>query len=194
MDFSKNYILENDIVLLRPLTMEDYELLLPFSIHEPTLWEYSLIPASSPELLKKYMEAAIEDREKGLSYPFIVFDKRVNQIAGSTRFYDYQRGHNTVQLGFTWYGKAFQGTGLNKPCKYLMLEFAFQEMGVDRVEFRADNNNKRSIAAMKSLGCVEEGVLRNNCKSLTGRRDSIVLSILREEWDGGVEERLKARI
>ena len=63
-----------------------------------------------------------------------------------------------------------------------MLQFAFEDCGVARVEFRADYKNKRSISAMKSLGCVEEGVLRSNCDSPSGRRDSIVLSILKQEW------------
>ena len=66
---------------------------------------------------------------------------------------------------------------------------------MQRVEFRADNNNKTSIAAMKSIGCVEEGVLRSNTlKSDGGRRDSIVLSILKSEWEGGVKERLALRL
>lgn len=50
-------------------------------------------------------------------------------------------------------------TGLNKNCKYLLLQYAFEELGMERVEFRADNNNSRSVAAMKSIGCTVEGVL-----------------------------------
>ncbi len=88
-------------------------------------------------------------------------------------------------------GQHFQGTGLNKHCKYLLLDFAFDKMQMERVEFRADNNNKRSIAAMKSIGCIEEGVLRSNTIKQDGnRRDSIVLSILKAEWENGVKDRL----
>jgi RimJ/RimL family protein N-acetyltransferase len=68
-------------------------------------------------------------------------------------------------------------------------------MGMERVEFRADNGNERSIAAMKSIGCVEEGVLRSNGVKHNGqRRDSIVLSILRAEWEGGAKERLYQKL
>jgi len=64
-----------------------------------------------------------------------------------------------------------------------LLEFAFEKMEVCRVEFRADLRNKRSIAAMKSIGCTEEGILRSNGYCADGsRRDSIVLSIIKEEW------------
>ena len=64
-----------------------------------------------------------------------------------------------------------------------------------RVEFRADNDNLRSIRAMKSIGCVVEGVLRSNMfKPNRQRRDSIVLSILKEEWDKEVKNRLLKKI
>ena len=189
-NFEAAYILENDRVLLRPLVKEDISHLLLFSLNEPELWTYSLVPANGEENLKKYMELAHAKREQHDSYPFIVFDKKTQQYAGSTRFYDIQIQHNTLQLGYTWYGKAFQGTGLNKHCKYLLLKFAFETLGVDRVEFRADNNNKKSIAAMQSIGCTVEGVLRSNCKAMAGRRDSIVLSILKDEWIANVKSLL----
>jgi RimJ/RimL family protein N-acetyltransferase len=138
---------------------------------------------------------ASDARKEEKEYPFIVFDKLSNSCAGSTRFYDIQLLQKTLQLGYTWYGKDFQGTGLNKQCKYLLLSFAFEKMGMERVEFRADNNNKRSIAAMKSIGCKEEGVLRSNSVKQDGlRRDSIVLSILKVEWENEVKQRLLTAI
>ena len=194
-DLSANYILEDNCVLLRPLMVEDCDNLLLFSLNEPDLWQYSLVKVAGEENLKSYINEAIHDRGAGKAYAFIVFDKRGQQYAGSTRFYDIQVSQRTLQLGYTWYGKKFQGTGLNKHCKFLLLQFAFEQLGMERVEFRADYNNKKSIAAMKSIGCVEEGVLRSNTlKSDGGRRDSIVLSILKSEWEGGVKERLALRL
>jgi RimJ/RimL family protein N-acetyltransferase len=193
-NFLQEHILENDTVRLNPLHHHDIDKLLHFSEQQPELWKYSLQPADGLENLKVYIDFALRGRKEETAYPFVVFDKRTQQIAGSTRFYDFQKNHNTVQLGYTWYGKEFQGTGLNKQCKMLMLEFAFENIGVDRVEFRADANNERSIAAMKSIGCTVEGILRNNCAAPKERRDSIVLSILKDEWFGGVKEVLKSKI
>lgn len=193
-DSNKEYILENERVLLRPLKIEDLENLVNFSLNEPSLWDYSLLPADGIENLKTYIDAALNAKASGTAYPFIIWDKKENKYAGSTRFYDIQPKHNTLQLGFTWYGENFQGTGLNKNCKFLLLSFAFENLGVDRVEFRADNKNKRSIAAMKSIGCTEEGILRSNCASPSGRRDSIILSILKEEWQNELKEALIKRL
>jgi RimJ/RimL family protein N-acetyltransferase len=192
LNFKVNYTLENEMVKLRPLELNDFENLLHFSINEPELWMYSLIQANSEINLKKYIELAINGRENSKEYAFIVFDKRAEKFAGSTRFYDIQIENLTLQLGYTWYGKDFQGTGLNKNCKYLLLEFAFEILKMERVEFRADYENKRSISAMKSIGCKEEGVLRSNGFKADGtRRDSIVLSILKEEWNYKIKNELK---
>jgi RimJ/RimL family protein N-acetyltransferase len=193
IDFNKEYILENSVVRLTPLSMDDFDKLVGFATNEPELWTYSLLQANSPERMKTYIEKALKDRQNKTGYAFLVFDKRTNQYAGSTRFYDIQTENAALQLGFTWYGKAFQGTGLNKSCKYLLLEFAFEVLNMERVEFRADNENDRSINAMKSIGCIVEGVLRSNTYKPNGeRRDSIVLSILKDEWYRAVKPKLKA--
>ena len=194
-DLSKDYVLENKCVLLRPLTFEDCNNLRYFSLNEPEIWTYSSQKAAGEANLVKYIEFALQARKTGKEYPFIVFDKRTQAYAGSTRFYDIQPDHKMLQLGFTWYGKAFQGTGLNKNCKYLLLQFAFEQMGMERVEFRADHNNTRSIAAMKSIGCTVEGVLRSHAIKLDGsRRDSIILSILKQEWEFQVKDSLWRKI
>lgn len=194
LNFKEDIVLENNRVILRPLVPGDFDELLHFSLNEPELWEFSLQPGDGEENLKTYLAFAFDEKEQERSYPFLVIDKTSGKVAGTTRFYDYQKGHNTVQLGYTWYGREFQQTGLNRNCKYLLLNYAFHTLKLDRVEFRADNNNLRSIAAMKKIGCIEEGVLRSNCASPTDRRDSIILSILRNEWIEEKQEQLKSII
>ena len=194
-DTAKQYILENDVVKLMPLAANHHLHLLPFVLQEPELWKYSLFSAAGENDLTNYIDKALAARLAGTEYPFIVFDKRTKEYAGSTRFYDIQTKNKTMQLGYTWYGSKFHGTALNKNCKLLLLTFAFERLGMERVEFRADNRNEKSIAAMKSIGCIAEGVLRSHLITPNGqRRDSIVLSILKSEWDGGVKEALVKKI
>ncbi|MFL5766155.1 MAG: GNAT family N-acetyltransferase [Bacteroidia bacterium] len=194
-DFSTDHILEDDVVRLSPLKSADLLPLLPISLNEPEIWKYSLVQASGEENLRNYIHAALDAKAAKTDYPFIVFDKRSGQYVGSTRFYDIQLKQKTLQLGYTWYSKAAQGTGLNAHCKFLLLQFAFESMGMERVEFRADNNNTKSIAAMKGIGCTVEGILRQNVIKLDGgRRDSIILSILKKEWDERVKSLLINKI
>lgn len=192
----QNTILEDEFVLLRSLQLNDVDNLIEISNNEPETWEYSLVRANGRANLENYIQLALQAREKNIEFPFIVFDKKSGKYAGSTRFYDINLPFKTLQLGYTWYGKDFRGTGLNKHCKYLLLQFAFETLGMERVEFRADNNNERSIAAMKSIGCKVDGVLRSHMPTLGSevRRDSIVLSILKKEWFAEVKENLQARL
>lgn len=190
-DREAEYVLEDERVLLRPLHESDFEYLLPYAISEPDTWKYSGISAHGEERMKAYIQAALNGRKASIQYPFIVFDKETQEYAGSTRFYDIQPDNAMLQLGYTWYGEKFRGSGLNKHCKFLLLKFAFETLDMHRVEFRADARNERSIAAMKSIGCTVEGILRSNMwLEGGGRRNSIVLSILKEEWESGVKENL----
>jgi RimJ/RimL family protein N-acetyltransferase len=195
-NLQEDYFLEDERVLLRPLKKEDWVNLLPISLNEPDTWKYSLISAAGEEGLKNYINIALQAKETGKEYPFIVFDKKTNKYAGSTRFYDINLPYKTLQLGYTWYGKEFRGTGLNKHCKFLLLSSAFEKLDMERVEFHADNKNERSIAAMKSIGCKVEGVLRNHqpTRDAEIRRDSIILSILKEEWFSGAKENLRKKL
>jgi len=188
-------ILEDERVLLRPLVATDLEHLLPFALNEADIWKYSLVSPAGEEGMQNYISTTLQNRAAGIEYPFIVFDKQSNSYAGSTRFYDIQENNLTTQLGYTWYGKAFQRSGLNRHCKLLLLQFAFEEWNLERVEFRADADNERSVNAMKAIGCTVEGILRSNMSIVAGgRRNSIVLSILKSEWFAAVKEHLQKKI
>ena len=194
--FTQHIILENERVLLRPLELSDAEHFIPFVIAEPTLWRYSREAPYDVPSMQQYVENAIQNRIDQKEYTFIIFDKKANRYAGSTRFYDIQQHpkFRTTQLGYTWYGKDFQQTGLNRHCKFLIFQFVFEQWELERVELRADVRNEKSIAAMKAIGCVTEGVIRKHLQNNEGgRRDSVICSVLKEEWFGGVKEMLHSK-
>jgi RimJ/RimL family protein N-acetyltransferase len=194
-EFTKDTILENERVLLRPLALADITFLEKYVLEEPALWKFSLVAIQNKTDLEKYIQDALHARSQQTAYPFIVFDKLTQSYVGSTRFYDIQLANGTTLLGYTWYSQKVWGSGLNQHCKFLLLQFAFDQIGLKRVELRAGNNNKRSIAAMKKIGCTVEGVLRNHLPMPNGtRRDSIVLSILKEEWEVELKQKLEAQL
>ncbi len=189
--FENKPILEDERILLRAIRKDDFNNLLPFSLHEPDIWKYGLITAAGEENLRKYIAGAVKNMKEKKEYVFIIFDKKANCYAGSTRFYDIQRDYLATQLGYTWYGKEFQRTGLNRHCKLVLLTWVFEVWGMERLEFRAHAGNEKSITAMKAIGCVAEGILRSHMPTVDGsRRDSIVLSILKTEWFESVRELL----
>ncbi|NHA07256.1 GNAT family N-acetyltransferase [Mucilaginibacter sp. HC2] len=190
-----DYTLEDEWILIRPLITDDYKNLLPFALYEPNIWEYSPISAKGADGMRNYIDRALKGRSEGNEYPFIIYDKKAGEYAGSTRFYDIQAANQALEIGYTWYGEKFRGTGLNKHCKFLLLQLAFEELDMKRVGFRAHAKNERSIAAMKSIGCTVEGIIRSHLPLPDGtRRDSILLSILQHEWFDGVKEMLQTKL
>ena len=88
------------------------------------------------------------------------------------------------EIGWTWYGKEFQGTGLNKACKYELLKFGFETIGFKRIQFSADLENLRSQKAIEKLGAKKEGVFRNNYIDASGNsKTDVYYSIISDEWN-----------
>ncbi len=194
-DFAKGYLLEDDFVQLRPLRIEDVPYLLDIA-NEPDIWKYSFVKGDGAKNLTTYIQTAIDQRKAKKEYPFIVYDKVKEQYAGSTRYCEIMPSLSAIRLGYTWYGSKYRGTGLNKHCKYLMFEFAFETMGVERIGMGAYVENEISIAAMQSVGCKKEGILRGIFPAITGegRTDGVLLSILKNEWFEEEKFKLQAKL
>ncbi len=114
ISFPQNLVLEDERVILRPLERTDVDFLAPFAINESDIWKYYLTPLNTREHIANYINLTVDQRELQKEYPFIIFDKKANAYAGSSRFYDIQLHNLTTQLGYTWYGKKFKRTGLNR--------------------------------------------------------------------------------
>lgn len=182
MNFNEDYILENDFVKLTPLEPKHVSELLEIS-NEPDIWTYSFIKGNGLENLTDYIESTVQARKSKKEYPFLVFDKIQNKVAGCTRYYDIIPSLQSLRVGYTWYGKDFRGTKLNKSCKYLLFDFAFNHLNFERIGLGAYAENKISIAAMESVGCTKEGIFRNFLPTKNGRTDAVLYSILKNEWE-----------
>jgi RimJ/RimL family protein N-acetyltransferase len=175
-------LLENHIALLRPLEINDYYSFLQIAF-DKNIWLRTTNRIESKEDLMKYVEDSIKEREKDSRYPYTIIDKRVNRIAGCTSYGNVSEKDKRLEIGWTWLGKDFQGMGLNKACKFLLIQNAFEKLGFERVEFKTDVLNMQSRKALEKIGAVEEGVLRSHTLMPDGsRRDTIYYSILKPEW------------
>ena len=181
--FDEEIRLENDFALLRPITESDIDHLLPIATEDKDLLQFSPAPIYSTELLETYIDTAILNRVNKNRYTFIVFDKTKNAYAGSTSFLNISNADDRLEIGATWYGKKFQRTGLNRNCKYLLLEYAFDHLAAERVEFKTDERNVASRTAIEKIGGQLEGTLRRHTLMYDGhRRNTVYYSILKNEW------------
>lgn len=119
-------------------------------------------------------------RSKANNRTFVLYDG--DELAGMSSFLGIDEDRGVLEIGGTYYRPKFRGTGFNRRVKDMMLRRAF-DCGFRRVEFRVDERNKRSQVAMTKLGAVREGVMRADRITWTGHvRDTVLFSILRDEW------------
>ena len=174
--------LENDYVKLSLLDLSNYEHLLDVA-QEKDLIFYSPSDISTPEKLKDYVQIAVDGYYHKTTIPFIIFDKKKQAYAGCTRFGLIHWKNKVMHIGWTWIGHNFQGTGLNKQMKFLMLQYAFETLAFDKVEFRIDERNQKSRKAVEKIGARLEGILRKDTLMKDGfKRSTCCYGILREEW------------
>ena len=151
---------------------------------DPRIWRFMRYGRVDTETqLGSWVRELLELQARGTDLPFTVIHQDTGNPIGCTRYLDIDRVNRAVEIGGTWYGVEYQGTLVNSECKYLLLRHAFEELGCIRVWFKTDLRNKRSQHALENLGAVKEGVLRHHMLLPDGHiRDSVVYSILPEEW------------
>lgn len=147
------------------------------------IWTYTSAEIRSIEDMKQYLKQALNEKINGTQNPFVIIEKKTNQIIGSTRFLDIDCQHKRLEIGFTWLTPTKWRTPINTECKYLLLKFAFEQLSVNRVQIKTDHENKRSQAAIERLGAKKEGILRNHMIRPNGTiRNTIIYSIIDSEW------------
>ena len=137
----------------------------------------------TPEGLRTYIQTALTWQANGTAVPFAVISKAAGRAIGSTRYANIDKVNRRLEIGWTWYGRAFQRTAVNTETKYLLLQHAFETLGCIRVEFKTDVLNERSRRALLRIGAKEEGVFRRHMILADGRvRDTVYFSIIDTEW------------
>jgi len=176
--------LENNQVKLSLLDLSNYKHLLDIASEKDLIY-YSPSDISTPETLKDYVQTAVDGYYNKTTIPFIIYDKTKQAYAGSTRFGLINWKNKVLHIGWTWIGKEFQGSGLNKHIKFLMLQYAFETLEFEKVEFRIDERNIRSRKAVEKIGATLEGILRKDTLMQDGfKRSTCCYAILKEEWKG----------
>jgi RimJ/RimL family protein N-acetyltransferase len=142
--------------------------------------------------LRAWLDQTLAAAAAGTEVPFATIDHAFDRAIGSTRFMTIAPEHRRLEIGWTWVGTAYQGTGANREAKFLQLTHAFETLDAERVEFKTHARNERSRGALLGIGATFEGVLRHHTIMPDGsNRDSAFYSVLAGEWPT-VKARLEA--
>jgi len=149
-----------------------------------TLWELWYTSVPSEDTIDQYIDFALTEQLQDQSLPFVIIDLKTNKVVGATRYCNAEAAHKRLEIGYTFYSKSVQRTGINTECKFLLLKYAFEVLGCIAVEFRTNSLNRASRAAISRLGAKQDGILRNHRIDQNGlRRDTVVFSVLENEWE-----------
>lgn len=172
--FSIQPTIENSEILLQPLAEADFERLYEVA-SDPEIWlQHPNRDRYREDVFRTFFDGAVIS-----GGAFIIIDKKSGEVAGSTRFYDFDEDQNSIFIGYTFYAKKFWGSRLNPKVKKLMLDYIFEF--VDLVKFHVGAENWRSRTAMERLGGKPRGELKVAYHG-EPEKTNIEYWILRSDW------------
>jgi N-acetyltransferase len=180
-------------VQLRSLVAADVPALIAAAT-DGELWNspYTVIP--SAETAQAYVDFALTECAARNALPFVIVLRETNQVVGSTRFFKIEPKHRKLEIGYTWLAASHQRSFVNTAAKYLLLQYAFEQLNCVRVQFQTDELNSQSRTALLRLGAQLDGIIRNDLIMPNGRkRHSACYSILNNEWPA-IKNRLSAQL
>jgi N-acetyltransferase len=147
------------------------------------LWNIRVTSVPEPDQTRKYIEDALTMREAGNRFAFAITDATTGTVLGSSSYHDILPAVKRVEIGYTWYAKRCQRTGVNTTCKLLLMAHAFDTLGCNVVGWRTDNFNFASQAAIERLGARKDGIIRGHAMRRDGTiRDTVMYSLRSGEW------------
>lgn len=184
--------LTGKFVQLEPLSQEHHDGLVA-AVVDGEMWNiwYTSIP--TPQGMAAEIDRRLALQEQGVMLPFTARRLSDGKIIGMTTYMNIDVSVPRVEIGSTWNSASVHGTGTNPESKLLLLQHAFETLRCNSVEFRTSWHNHQSRAAIARLGAKQDGVLRNQSKVNGMLRDTVVFSILPNEWESvklGLEYRI----
>lgn len=177
-------------VRLEPLGMQHLNEIYEAGNHE-SIWTYMSRVIRSVEDATEFIEQALHAQRAGTDLPFAILSLETGKVIGSTRFMNISARDKRVEIGFTWLTPAVWKTTVNTECKWLLLRHCFEQLKLNRVEFKTDARNLNSQRAIARIGGVKEGVFRKHMIVRDGYvRDSVYFSIVDTDWPH-VDQKLK---
>jgi RimJ/RimL family protein N-acetyltransferase len=148
--------LTGELIELPPLRPGDWDEL--FAVASDSLiWEQHPERGRCKEhIFKMFFREALE-----CGGAFAVIDSKIQQIIGSTRFYDYNPEKSEIEIGWTFLAQKYWGGRRNREMKDLQLGHAFEF--VEKVIFFVGEQNFRSQKALEKIGAIKIGMAARTC-------------------------------
>jgi RimJ/RimL family protein N-acetyltransferase len=138
-------------------------------------------PPTTVEGFERFIAWTLRQRSAGTYACFAVTLQGFDTAIGIFQLRESEPGFGTAEWGFA-VGSAFWGTGVFQQGAELMLAFAFNTVGVHRLEARAAVLNGRGNGALLKMGAVQEGILRKSFQKNGDYLDQVLYAIIEDDW------------
>jgi RimJ/RimL family protein N-acetyltransferase len=176
-------LLGTEDVVLRQLRHSDAAALLMLLTTEEVA-RFITPPPTTLSGFEQFVEWALDRQRQAKVAVFAVVPRGGDTPVGLFQVRSLEPGFATAECGFAL-GSPYWGTGLFLPCAELLQRFAFDGLGVQRLEARSMVENARGNGALRKMGAMPEGILRQSFEKEGLRHDQYLWSILAEEWRQG---------
>jgi RimJ/RimL family protein N-acetyltransferase len=174
--------LTDGVVALRPLEERDAEPFASAFRDDPHLaGAIGVEEEPTEELLRERFAADAHTPPAG-AIQLAVADATTDAFLGTVILHSYNGRHGRIEVGF-WLARDARGRGLGSRAVTLAVSWAFETLGVARVEMTTLPDNPGALALAASLGFTREGVMRQRNFERGRRVDVVMLGVLRDEWE-----------
>jgi N-acetyltransferase len=151
---------------------------------DPSIWNHLSIAITTESDFEKYLNLMNESIIDGRQFTFSIFHKAINTFIGSTSILNIDEKNKKVEIGWTWINSIYWGSKINMECKYLLIDYLFTSLNIQRIELRTRESNIRSQKAIEKIGATKEAVIRCDRINEDGSfRNTVLYSLIRSEWD-----------
>ena len=137
--------LENELIILRPLSENDFESLYQVA-KDPLIWEQH----PSKDRYRRDVYADFFKESIASKGALLILDKASNEVIGSTRFKPITGAKTAIEIGWSFLSRKYWGGVFNKSIKKLMIDYAFES--IEDVIFYIGKENTRSQKAVEKIG------------------------------------------
>ena len=175
-------VLSGSRVTLRELRTSDAPSLLAMLTTEEVS-RFISPPPTTVEGFERFIAWTLRQRTAGAYVCFAVTVTGSDTAVGIFQIRALEPDLETAEWGFA-IGSAYWGTGVFKEGAELVVDFAFETVGIHRLEARAAVRNGRGNGALRKIGAVQEGILRQSFLRNGEYLDQALWSLLAEDWRG----------
>lgn len=175
-------IIDTEHVKIRPLSTVTWQ-----KLAEGLLYEGSFHATSwgikTPEDIKKMYESGLAAWQSQKGNPIVFLNKEETEVVGMTNFMNVEPANKMIEIGGTWIHKKWQRSFVNTETKFALLQYCFETLKMNRVEFRIDSENFPSQKAVQRLGFHFDGLMpRRKINANNDIRDYVFYSVTDQTW------------